>query len=700
MLAVGLTLALFAGYTAVGLAFLSVLRTDTTSLRVVLSAPIVGSCIVLIPIAVLSILGVHLAEAGRPVMLALLAASVAILVVRRPRLPLATVPVLLLAILDLVLVGAPMFHFGFDWIADANGDMGLYVLAATELLHHGLLAPVDLHGLAHDRSFATFAQTIQVGGIRPGAQIGVAGLAATVGRPAVQVYMPMLLALNMSVVSATGALAMQAARRWWVATVAAALFVLSPLAAYGVVQQLMPQVWGLGIAVVLAAWLLRPELHVRPGPAPADLAVVALLSVALFLVYVEMASSVVVAYALYVLLLGVQRRLSLRSIAVLWTVPLVAIPLVVNRYFENEIHYLRAAATFGVSASHPVIRLFPYAIVPTALPGLTGLQELFSAPTAPYMGPSIVLAFLIVAGILFVAVAGARRGAAAAVVVLGDALIALLLGIQTNDFGLFKLYMYVQPFVAATVAVWLGARRRIVSLAVAAIVLVCIGAVQLTRLNAYVDHSRHPIDLPNASAHGVLPAFRELLESSHSPVVAVTDNFTLLELQGSVAGDNPIYFLSRNAFAAPWGKQKFIVPTAHGKVPIVFGVDRGTARVLRQGACQIVLPGPAQIALNRRILPAKGPDFPVVPCTGDQDLLAFVQSNRGQAATLPLDNRDVSMWQLEPDPAYAGNTLSGFGRFGLYQVLGPARKVRLVLDVTASPIRRRDGSGALPPADW
>ena len=151
----------------------------------------------------------------------------------------------MLALFELVLLGRPLFHFGFDWIANANGDMGFYVLSATGLMHHGLQSPVDFHALAENRDYATSAQTLNLRGLRPGTQIALAGLASVTGRSAIALYMPLSVAVAMSSVCATGALVMQASRRWWAAAVGAALFVASPLAAYGVMQQLLPQNWGL-----------------------------------------------------------------------------------------------------------------------------------------------------------------------------------------------------------------------------------------------------------------------------------------------------------------------------------------------------------------------------------------------------------------------------------------------------------------------
>ena len=80
----------------------------------------------------------------------------------------------------------------------------------------------------------------------------------------------------------------------------------------------MPQVWGLTLAAALVSWLMRPEMHESPVKI-ADLTVVTILTAALFVVYVELGSSVLVSYGIYVALLAWRRRISLRLQALLWT---------------------------------------------------------------------------------------------------------------------------------------------------------------------------------------------------------------------------------------------------------------------------------------------------------------------------------------------------------------------------------------------
>ena len=337
--------------------------------------------------------------------------------------------------------------------------------------------------------------------------------------------MPVLLSLNMCAVSAVGSLAMQASRRWWAASLASALLVASPLAGYGVVQQLMPQVWGLGLAVGLVSWLMRPEMHRRPGLRIRDVLVVAILTVSLFTVYVELGASLLGAYGIYVVWLAMRRGLTLRAVALLWAAPVMATALVVNLYLPYMFRYIQGAASFGVSAPHAAVRLFAYSLVPTALPGITGLQELFSPPTTPGMTISIAAAAVLLTGLLVVCVLTARRGAAAALVLLGDTALAVLLAVHVNDFGLFKLYMYAQPFIAAAVGAWLPSLRTRTALAAAFAALLVVMGVQVSRLNAYVAGSRNPVDLPYASEPSLLPAFRELLRSASEPVVSATDKF-------------------------------------------------------------------------------------------------------------------------------------------------------------------------------
>ena len=698
MAAFAVTLGLFLLWSAFGLAALVAVRADVRDLRVVLAAPILGTALTVLPLFVLSNAGLGMEAGARPVILFLSLAAALILVRCRPRLPPAVLPVAVLCLLELLLVGRPMFRFGFDWLANANGDMAYYVLSATHLLGNGLRSAVDYAALADNRGFPNAAQELNLRGLRPGAQITLAGLAALTGRPPVALYMPMSIAVAMATVSATGSLAMQAARRWWAAPLASALLVASPMAGYSVVQQLLPQAWGLGLAAALFAWLMRREVHER-RPRLADLVVISLLAAALFVVAYEVASALLLAYAAYVVMLFLRRRVSLPAVALLWVCPVIVTVAVLGAFLPRAVRYLTGFVfEFGTSEGFEGLSQFGYAVVPTALPGALGLVSLFASPQTSDMSFFIILAAAVWIGVLLAAVATARTGAAAGVSTLALGALGIMLARNGNEFGLFKLYMYGQPFVAATIAIFVSnAKSRALSTAVVSVAVVVVG-LQLSTLNVYVRQSFNPFDLRNASAPDLLPEFRRLVQTSTLPVVAVANNFALLHLQGASAGDRQVFFIGRDVFGLRLRKHQFEVPSPLGDELISFRENPAASRAISRGRCIVSLPTGSQIALNRRPLPEGSANLAALPCRSARNLLAFTASSLGQPSTLPADRRVVSLWQLEPDPWYRNRTFSGSGRFALFRVLGPTRSVRMVLDYTVSPTNTRSGSRRIPPA--
>ncbi len=688
------TLAAFFGWWAIGLALLAALRADVRSLRLALAAPVLGSAVTVVPLFFLSNLGVPMQVGAPPTIVAVGAGSLVVLALRRPRLALGVVPVVLVCLANLILVGRPMFHFGFHWLANANSDMAYYVLSATSLLHHGLVSPIDVAGLAQNRNFATSVYALHSLGVREGADITLAAFAATTGRSPTDLYMPMILSLNLCAICATGSLAMQFARKWWAATLASALLAISPLAAYGVLQQLLPQVWGLALAAALVALLMRPAMHQKPGPSITEIVPVCLLAVGLFAVYVELAATLSGSYALYVALLALRRRVSLRALLRLWIPPIVVTAIVINTYLFRELHYLIQGAHDGVRGSIGV-KLFGYALVPTALPGIIGLRSLSASPSAAYAGPSILAALILLVGAFFAALMSTLKGSAASVVVLGDFALGALLAYKGSDFGLFKLYMYAQPFLAAAVACWFSSLSRRPAIVGAGVLLASLAAFQLHTQNDYVAKSRSPIDLPHASEADLLPAFRSFLRRTHDALIPITDNFTLATLEGASAGHKRLYFVSRNVFNLPWKNRSFRMPSPTNDEQVVFGENSGAARVLASGRCSIAMPTGSQLVLNRRALPEGSRDLVALDCAKARNILVFVVSSVGQPFSIPATRSAVSFWQLEPDYFYPGHTFSGFGRYALFQILRPSSSVRLELNFSTSLIQNR--SRRLPP---
>src|SRR5271165_2458929 len=115
-----LALTVFAGFWLIGFALLAAVRADTTALRVTLTAPALGSCVLLLPAFMLSHAGVAIEHIALPLIVLLLVAAVSLLAVRRPPVPVTVVPVLFVCVFGLLVAGQPMRQFGFHWLANGN----------------------------------------------------------------------------------------------------------------------------------------------------------------------------------------------------------------------------------------------------------------------------------------------------------------------------------------------------------------------------------------------------------------------------------------------------------------------------------------------------------------------------------------------------------------------------------------------------
>ena len=713
MTAFALATAGFLVWSIIGLGVLAALRAPLAKLRVVLAAPAVGTAVVVLPLFLASQLGAATGDVAVPIFAVLLVASTAVLVRRRPRLPTAALPVGLAALVALILVGWPLFRFGFDWIANANDDMANYVLSATRLLHHGLLSPLSVSALTHDRNYSTVMWISPEIGSRPGADLLLAGVAGATGMTASSLFMPLILSLNMVTVCAAGALAMQAASRAWAAVLAAVLVMASPLEAYGVVQQLLPQVWGVGLAAALLALLMASGLHEERSPRWPELAAVGVLVASLVLVYVELAATIFFAYLLFFALVLWRRAARPRTIAWTWAVALAGVAVFLNIYVVRELSFVLTQGTHGVSKSMGT--LFGYSLVPSALSAVIGVST-FSNSGSTRVSVGIALGLVLLGAVVVAAFSSARRGMAAAVVLVVYTVLGVVLAVQSSDFGLFKLYMYAQPFLAASVAVWVsriaGRRRLIVALAALAVLVVA----ELGTQREYVSASTNPIDLPNASSASLLPAFRHILAEATSPVVSVTDHPTLAKLEAANAGDRRIFFISRDVFTpllrtnvpsasvdavvadyrrhSQWVTRRFDLHSSPARVD-PFSDNTHASAVLARGRCVVVLPTGSEWPFNRRTLPAGTTDLVSRPCAAAHDLLAFTTSALGQSFYLFDSRPDVSYYQLQPDYFYPGATISGVGRYLLFRVLGASTQVRFEVDLTDTV---RSGATQLPAA--
>lgn len=716
MLPLLLTIALFAGWSLVGYAVLAAVRADLGSLRVCLTAPALGVGVVTLATFALAQAGLTVGEFDVALTVVVGVAAVAALAWRRPGLPPAAgvLGVLAACLAALLVLDGPMREFGFGWLANTNDDMANVVFGATRMLDRGYSASLDIGALATGVDYSESYKSFFASGIRVGSDSLVALVSGISGRGPLETFMPTIVALHLVGICAAGALALQATRRWWAAVVAAFIVALAPMATYGVLQQLIAQVFGLALGAALMALLMRDEVHSGRGLRWSEIVPIALLAAAVAFTYPEMGAILAVGYALWLAIAVLGRRIELAATLRLLLAAAAIAVVALGPWASNLIGYVRNQAQAGAAQEGDVaISLFSFVLLPTALPGAVGIQTLVPPPIfAPSLDLSIVLATIVLAAVVALFVAGTRRGAAGATIGTAVTVLAIFLAVREADFGLFKLTMFVLPFAAAAVAAWMARPGRW-HLA-AAIPLVLLVPAWLSTQESYVEASRQPSEMRNASAPDQIPAVRSALADARGPTVSAADSRVMQKYQATLLrgqqlrfiSDNPVADLivaydpgeevkrdfAREARLDGWTRRRFRVASARS--PVSFLHAHAVTDALRDPACELVVPGPTQNVFNRRGETGSNPNFRVEPCTAAEDTLAFVNSNLGQHFYLGERNA-ISYYSLETDPYRPGGTFSGFGRYALFRIVGPTPGARLAIDLTAG--LSQDGDNRLPP---
>ena len=197
----------------------------------------VGLAATLLPIFWLNRMGLPVRSFAVPMAVGLLLLSAVLLLVRRPRLPWREyLPFVAVFALVLVLTGRPMFQFGFEWLSYSNDDMANYSLYAERMLNYGYYDVPDAEQILHAKDFSQFYWFFDLGN-RPGAEMVLSWVSAVTGLNPHQAYMSYILALQVVLISASGALVCQTRRYALAALLTCALLALSALMSLGTLYQ-------------------------------------------------------------------------------------------------------------------------------------------------------------------------------------------------------------------------------------------------------------------------------------------------------------------------------------------------------------------------------------------------------------------------------------------------------------------------------
>lgn len=465
-----------------------------------------------------------------------------------------------LSIVVLLASAWPMLWFSFDWIGVGNDDMANYCLAAQRFYNEGFFNEPDIEAIRSGTNYAdTFYFMHVAGGVRPGSELLLAWAWGVTGIEAPRVFMPLISALNVCLALACGGLVAthQKSKNAWIYAVL--LAALNPLLTWGVGQQLIGQVGGFVFVVMLVGLLFskreRPQLS-KPSTLY-QLVPVVITSSAMLVWYPEGVPFVGAGWLVFVGFGLWYDRIKLRNISWLAYVAIGTI-IVLPDYFVKSITFLLAQA-FAVQSNglvaDPTGLLFPYFLIPSGLAAFWGLHPVHSGvPSEPFASILFVIACLLFVLLGVVVKKGLADLDKSAPILVVMGLLAIRLYQTMNDFGLYKLAMYAQPFMISMFAIYLAnVNWKIYGKAMLATFVVL--AANTSFAYSYRSSGEAPgssIEIQNGSSRKFLSELKNLFENSDDlkgrKIIATTDNVVIAKLVAFYGNGFAVLFPARDYF--------------------------------------------------------------------------------------------------------------------------------------------------------
>ena len=156
-----------------------------------------------------------------------------------------------------MLTSSPMLSFGFDWISYGNDDMANYTMSADRFISNGwYVEPTEKLILGQDYN-SSFYFMHAVNFQRAGAELLIAWAASLFSLTAHEVFMPLIMAINLALLFVVGGLALNLKTSHKTVIVVMFLLTINPLHNLGALYQLIGQVGGLSILIALSIMMFK-----------------------------------------------------------------------------------------------------------------------------------------------------------------------------------------------------------------------------------------------------------------------------------------------------------------------------------------------------------------------------------------------------------------------------------------------------------
>jgi hypothetical protein len=742
MLAFTVSICLYLFWTFLGLGVLSACRFGRHGVRNALLAPTAGAALTLLFVFWLNRTGLPVRVFGAWLGAALAVVGSVLWWRFRPR-----VAVKSLARFEIILLFAalltlrPMLEYGFNWISYGNQDMTNYVLGAERLYYHGYWeAPDPAVYLAGTDPASGYWFMHIAEGERSGADLLLAWLHSLMpGRAMIELFMPLIGTFHLMLIAAVTGLVYRFASRRKAASLTMLLLAGSALTSLGTLYQLIAQVWGLSLLATCAAVSMRPLDRLPTRRLIPYAALGGLLITGLVISYPEILPFLAAPLAIF----AIARIFygNAKTIILYYGVALVVTITLLGKYLLFATGFFVIQAYSGLTVHRPDV-LFPYFLIPSGLADLWGFGRINGPLHEPWAFVAILLGAGLTALALIAVFFGVKKLEPIALVAGVMSILTLRFFSPRTDFGLFKLVLYVTPFLlgAACIAymrwsAWRPAwdrKSRIARLAP----LVLAAAGGLYSQYVYVERSSGEVgrggnglvEVPGASAAGLigkLAAFERAMPRDE-PLISDTASPNLAKIEAGIFHGHALVFPSNPlmvSYSGRWPDQLVALFRRLHFDP--FGPEvRGYADYLRAKEAEalrresFVLPGGAApdefLSESAPLKPGEdalitGPLYSVLNRGSEPDgegrnilsssdhalhnHMLFVVSRLSKPGSWFIPSQ-VSLFGLEPDLAFPRSTMSALGRYVLFEILQPSNKGYLALSLTTTYMG--DGNNRLP----
>jgi hypothetical protein len=720
--AVLLSFGFFLFFAVLGYASIVFFRPQVLELQGLLLAPAVGISISLIGVFLINRLGVPVQSFGRSLVLSLFALAVLVLGFKRPRLVKSEMLSLVLVLIGaLLLVGWPMFSSHFNWLSYGNDDMTNYTLAAQRFLQVGYFDLPNLNDLFSGRNNSlVFWIMHAVHGMRPGSELMLALAWAATGLNAHQIFMPLIIALHLALICSGAALVGE--HRLKIILIAMGLMAISPLSSLGVLYQLIGQVGGLALlcaAIVLFCRRMdKPSWRTLGGTG----VIGGIVFAAAIIWYPEILPFLGFTWLFFLTVSLLQNKTQSKSIVLpAVTMGLMAL-LFIGPFIVTALHTLLSQATqFHADPASVHVVLFPYFQLPTGIPVLFGLLPLAGWRREPLSSLAIFLGLFVFFWLMKHVLQQIRALYPAAMMVVVMLAVTLFLFVKQNDFGLFKLAMYAQPFLIAVVVIALSQWDKNTSWMAYALLALFVAASLVNQFSSVVKSTGEVVgfmnEIPHASAHKINEQFQAIVQANPQQTHYIFDTslVVIAKLQSLYTQGIAVDYPSRSFFSGLLDKQlkRSLTNSSAGLVHQP-GLDKNYLHDYKKAYDQrnqkakftfaglsndfvfVAIPKnvPWIITHHQTIFNHQHDQSPkdIEVLAEPHNHLVFIHSQLGpHYYSEGREKGEEAFSQLESDPLFPGQLFSGLGRYPFLMVVGPSEKLRLQMELSSSILRQFAG---------